>query len=356
MNSTWGKNIRLSVFGESHGACIGVVVDGFPAGIKLDMLEINRHMARRAPGRAKYSTPRSEADVPEIVSGVHNGYSTGAPICCLIQNTNTRSSDYNELKRVMRPGHSDYPAFIKYKGYNDVRGGGHFSGRLTAPLVFAGSICRQYLMEKGILSLAHIYMINGVYDTPFQTVKPTNYGNLTKKPFCVIDDAQGERMIEKIEAARMAQDSVGGIIEGMLCGLPAGMGNPMFEGIEGVLAGMLFSIPAVKGVEFGAGFASAEMTGSMCNDPYVYDGGVKTLTNHSGGIAGGITNGMPISYKVAFKPTPTISKPQQTIDIDKMENVELSAHGRHDPCILPRAVVVVESVAAIVAADLILGG
>jgi len=354
MNSTWGKNIRLSVFGESHGECVGIVADGFPAGIKLDISEINKHMSRRAPGKAKYSTPRGEADTPEIISGIYNGFTTGAPICCIIKNTNTRSTDYDELKDIMRPGHSDYPAYVKYKGYNDVRGGGHFSGRLTAPLVFAGSLCRQYLQTKGIKTYAHIYMINGVYDTPFDTVGCADYSFLADKAFCVLDDSKGEKMIEKIEAARLNQDSVGGIIEGMISGVPAGIGNPIFENVESVISGLLFAIPAVKGVEFGAGFGAAVMTGSSNNDPYIYDNGVKTSTNNCGGILGGITNGMPIGFKVAFKPTPTISTPQQTINIKTNQNVILSAKGRHDPCILPRGVAVVESVAAIAMTELIL--
>ena len=355
MNSTWGKKIRLSLFGESHGPAIGIVIDGLPPGLRLDFGKINKQMARRAPGKSKYATPRAEADRYEIISGLYDGTTTGAPLCCVIANTNTRSKDYENIARAMRPGHSDYPAFVKYKGFNDIRGGGHFSGRLTAPIVFAGSICRQLLEKKNIHIYAHIAQIGDVKDRPFQQLGGTDYTALEDKSFCVIDDAQGEKMMERIEQARQSQDSVGGCVEGLIDSLPAGLGNPVFESVESVLAGLLFSIPAVKGVSFGDGFAAAGQRGSASNDAFYYEqGAVKTKTNHCGGILGGITNGMPVHFHTAFKPTPTISQPQQTVDVRTGQNVELCAQGRHDPCVVVRAVAVVEAVAAIAATELLL--
>ncbi len=348
MNSTWGNNIRLSVFGESHGSGIGVVIDGLKPGIKLDTDEIMFHMSRRAPGKDKYSTPRPEADAFEILSGIFDGYTTGAPLCCFIKNTNTKSGDYSKMKTIMRPGHSDYPAHIKFGGFNDVRGGGHFSGRLTAPIVFAGSVCRQYLKACGIDIYAHISQINGIYDTPFDTVSPCDYSYLYNKSFCTIDDGIAEKMKEAIDGARMDTNSVGGGVECIICGVNAGIGNPIFHSVESVMSSLLFSIPAVKAVEFGAGVDVAAMTGEQCNDCYYYDNDtVRCETNNNGGITGGITNGMPIHFRTTFKPTPTISKPQKTIDVSSKTETELISGGRHDPCVVQRAVVVVESVAAI---------
>ncbi len=349
MNSTWGNNIRLSVFGESHGRGIGVVIDGLKAGVRLDFDKIKIHSARRAPGKNKYSTPRLEADEFELLSGFFEGRTTGAPLCCFIGNTNTKSEDYGKMKSLMRPGHSDYPAYVKYNGFNDIRGGGHFSGRLTAPLVIAGSICRQYLKEVyGIDIYAHILQIKNVCDIPFDTVKPADYSSLYEKEFCTLDDSIAEEMKQVIEAARLDGNSVGGVVEGLVTGLPAGVGNPIFHSVESILSSLLFSIPAVKAVEFGEGCGVALMTGEECNDCYCYEGEkVQCLTNNNGGITGGITNGMPISFKATFKPTPTISKPQQTVDVTAKSESVIAADGRHDPCIVPRAVVVAESVAAI---------
>ncbi len=356
MNSTWGSNIRLSVFGESHGSGIGVVIDGLRPGIKLDMDEIMFHMSRRAPGRDKYSTPRIEADSFEILSGMFDGYTTGAPLCAFIRNTNTKSEDYSKMKKIMRPGHSDYPAYVKYGGFNDVRGGGHFSGRLTAPMVFAGSVCRQYLKSLGIDIYAHIAQINGIYDTPFDTLGSCDYSYLYNKPFCTVDDEIAEKMKAAIDSARMDTNSVGGSVECMICGIKAGIGNPIFHSVESIMSSLLFSIPAVKAVEFGAGCDVAAMTGSECNDCYYYEGDtVRCATNNNGGITGGITNGMPIHFKTTFKPTPTISKPQKTIDVLTKTETEIVSGGRHDPCIVQRAVVVVESVAAIGIAECIGG-
>ena len=355
MNSTWGKNIRISLFGESHGECIGIVVDGVKSGIKLDNEYITKMMQRRAPGKTKFSTPRAEADAVQIKTGVQGGITTGAPICGIIENSNTKSGDYENLKSLMRPGHSDYPAYVKFGGFNDVRGGGHFSGRLTAPIVFAGSICRQILKDMGIEIVSHISEIAGIQDDTIDETKINDYINLTNETFPVINKSKGEEMKEAIEKARMGQNSVGGCVECVISGINAGIGNPIFHSVESVISSMMFSIPAVKGIEFGAGFDIAKMTGQQANDEYYYDGkDVKAYTNNNGGIIGGITNGMPIKFKVAIKPTPSISLPQKTVNVKTGENGEIVVEGRHDPCIVPRAAVVVESAAAIAILDLIL--
>lgn len=350
MSSIWGEKVKISIFGESHGKAIGVVIDGLPAGEALDLDAITLQMSRRAPGRDLTSTPRKESDVPQIMSGVLNGRTTGAPLCAMIENTNTKSGDYDNLQFIPRPGHSDYPAFLHYNGYNDVRGGGHFSGRLTAPLVFAGAVCRQILQRRGVTIGAHVSSISGVNDTPFNSIDipESLLVDLSSRYFSVINQDAQEKMRDQIEAARLAQNSVGGIIECAAIGVPAGIGDPMFGGIEQILSSLLFSIPAVKGVEFGAGFSAAEMPGSENNDAFYYDGDtVKTKTNHAGGILGGISTGMPILFRAAFKPTPSISLEQDSIDLIAGSDAILSVHGRHDPCIVPRAVPVVEAVAAI---------
>jgi len=355
MNSTWGKNIRISLFGESHGECIGIVIDGVKSGLKLDNEYITKMMQRRAPGKTKFSTPRAESDAFQIKTGVQGGVTTGAPICCIIENSNTKSGDYGNLKSLMRPGHSDYPAYVKFGGFNDVRGGGHFSGRLTAPIVFAGSICRQILKDMGIEIVSHISEIAGICDDAIDETKLNDYMNLTNETFPVINKSKGEEMKEAIEKARMEQNSVGGCVECVISGIKAGIGNPIFHSVESVISSMMFSIPAVKGVEFGAGFDIAKMTGADANDEYYYDGkDVKTYTNNNGGITGGITNGMPVKFKVAIKPTPSISLPQKTVNVKTGENGEIVVEGRHDPCIAPRAAVVVESATAIAILDLIL--
>jgi len=350
MSSTWGEKVNISIFGESHGKAIGVVLDGLPAGEALDLDAIALQMSRRAPGRDLASTPRKESDVPQIVSGVFNGRTTGAPLCAMIENTNTKSGDYANLQFVPRPGHSDYPAFLRYNGFNDVRGGGHFSGRLTAPLVFAGAVCRQILQRRGVFIGAHVSAIAGISDAPFHPVDipESLLLDLSSTYFSVINQEVQQIMRDKIEAARIAQNSVGGVIECAAIGVPAGIGNPMFGGIEQILSSILFAIPAVKGVEFGAGFGAAGMTGSEDNDAYFYDDDVvKTKTNHAGGILGGISTGMPILFRAAFKPTPSISLEQDSVDLIAKTDAKLSVHGRHDPCIVPRAVPVVEAAAAI---------
>ncbi len=354
MSSTWGKNIQLSIFGESHGPEIGVVISGFPAGLIINMDELHHHLSRRAPGQSAFSTPRKEADKPILKSGVHNGKTTGAPICICFQNTDTKSQHYSDMSSLMRPGHSDYPAYVKYKGFHDIRGGGHFSGRLTAPMVVAGSLCRQFLQRQGIEIAAHISSIAGISDCPLDPVSPDRalLKALRQKTFAVIDDEKGEEMQAAILAAKQDLNSVGGTVECVASGVPAGIGSPMFRNVESVVSSFLFAIPAVKGVSFGSGFSCAEMTGSACNDTYYIEGGVKTHTNHCGGILGGITNGMPLVLHTAFKPTPTIGTPQQTIDVHTMQEGILVGKGRHDPCIVPRAVVVVESALAVCLMDL----
>ena len=356
MSSTLGNKIKISVFGESHGEGIGVVIDGLPAGFKIDFDAVKAQMARRAPGRDKTATARREDDLPRLLSGILDGVLTGAPLCAVIGNTNTRSGDYGNLLSKPRPGHSDYTAYVKYRAANDIRGGGHFSGRLTAPLVFAGAVCRQLLEEKGIRIAAHIAAIGGVADEYFDPVSIDNglISRLSLSSFALIDQSRESDMRAAVEAARLEGDSVGGIIECAVTGLTAGIGEPMFDGVEGVIAKAVFGVPAIKGVEFGAGFALADMRGSQSNDPFRYkDGAVITETNNCGGILGGITNGMPVIFRAAVKPTPSISKPQKTVDLKTGENAELTVHGRHDPSIVPRAVPVIEAVTAIALTDLI---
>ena len=353
MSSTYGEILKLSIFGQSHGPAIGMTLDGIPAGLSVDMDNLQAFLARRAPGQNAFSTPRKEADAPEFLAGIVNGYTSGAPIAAIIRNTNTRSGDYSELKDCPRPGHADLPAQIKYKGYQDVAGGGHFSGRLTAPLCIAGGLCKQWLEKKGIYIGAHISQIAGIDDDSFDWFKP-NF-DAVSEDFPVLNMDAGKSMQEAIAMAKAEQDSVGGIIECAVIGLPAGLGGPMFGGIEGKIAQIIYGIPAVKGVEFGSGFKCASLHGSENNDPYtVVDGNIQTATNQAGGILGGISTGMPILFRAAFKPTPSIGKEQQSVSISKMVQQPLSVHGRHDPCIVPRAVPVVEAAAAIAIFDLCL--
>lgn len=350
MSSTYGDKIKISVFGESHGNGIGVVIDGFPAGVKIDMDKVLVQMARRAPGKDKTATPRLEKDFPNVLSGMLDGTLTGAPLCAVIQNTNTRSGDYSNLLSCPRPGHSDYAAFIKYNGANDIKGGGHFSGRITAPIVFAGAICRQILEQKGIKIAAHIASIGNVDDVSFNPVEIEDelIEKLNFSAFALIDDSAEQKMRDEVEEARTSLDSVGGTIECAVTGIEAGFGDPMFDGVEGVIAKAVFGVPAIKGIEFGKGFELSKMRGSQSNDPFRYkDGKVVTETNNMGGILGGITNGMPVIFRAAVKPTPSISQKQKTVDLQKKENAELEIHGRHDPCIVPRAVPVIEAVTAL---------
>ena len=354
--STFGKNIKVSVFGESHGEAIGAVIDGVPAGFEIDMDKVLVQMARRAPGKDKTATPRLEKDFPKVMSGILNGVTTGAPIACVIENTNTKSADYSNLLENPRPGHSDYTAFVKYGGNHDIRGGGHFSGRLTAPIVFAGAVLRQILEKKGIKIAAHISSIGNVYDSRFDGAEISDelIDTLNNSAFSLVDGSVEEKMRETVESARKDGDSVGGTIECAVVGMPIGVGGPLFSGIEGEISKAVFGIPAVKGIEFGAGFDSAHRRGSENNDAFEYkEGKVVTKTNNCGGILGGISNGMPIIFRAAIKPTPSISKQQETVNLKTKENTTLSVKGRHDPCIVPRAVPVIEAAAAIAIFDML---
>ena len=356
MSSTYGDKIKISVFGESHGNGIGVVIDGLPAGVKIDMDRVLVQMSRRAPGKDKTATPRKEADLPKVLSGMLGDTLTGAPLCAVIENTNTRSSDYGNLLSCPRPGHSDYTAFVKYNASNDIRGGGHFSGRITAPIVFAGAICRQILEQKGIKIAAHIKSIGNVCDDSFNPVCIDDelIEKLNNSTFALINDGAEEKMRECVEDARMNLDSTGGTIECAVTGIDAGFGEPMFDGVEGVIAKAVFGVPAIKGIEFGKGFELAKMRGSQSNDPFEYkDGKVVTTTNNCGGILGGITNGMPIVFTAAVKPTPSISQKQRTVDLQTKQNTTLEIQGRHDPCIVPRAVPVIEAVTAVAIINII---
>lgn len=349
--STWGEAIKLSIFGGSHTSVIGVSIDGLPKGQKISMDEVYEQMKRRAPGNDKAATARKEADIPEIICGMtEDGTLTGETLTAVIHNTNQKSGDYQSLRYTPRPGHADYAAYMKFGGLNDIRGGGHFSARLTAPLVFAGAVMRQLLEEQRIVIGSHVSSIGNVVDKTYYsaTVSEGNLYRINREYFPVISAEAKKRMYELIEAKRLEGDSVGGTVKCYVVGLPVGLGSHMFGGIENVLSSIIFGIPAVKGIEFGAGFRAAGMTGSENNDPYYYEEKqVKTKTNHSGGVIGGMSSGMPLVFRVAFKPTPSISKEQDTVDLKLMTNTKISVGGRHDPCIVPRAAPVVEAAAAI---------
>ena len=357
MSSEFGKNLRVSIFGESHGPAVGVVVNGFPAGETVDMEALRAFMARRAPGNSPLTTARKEADLPEFLSGILDGVLTGTPFAAIIGNMNQRSGDYNGFEDTPRPSHADYTARVKWNGAADMRGGGHFSGRLTAPLCVAGGIAKQILERKGILIGAHLAKVGNVEDAAFPLYPDGElFDSVSGRALPVLDPEKGAAMETQIRDAAQDGDSIGGVIECAAVGLPAGLGDPMFDGIENVLASVLFGIPGVKGVEFGSGFGCAEMRGSEHNDPFVIrDGEIRTASNHSGGIQGGITNGMPIVFRIAMKPTASIAKTQRTVSLSRMEETEFEIHGRHDPCIAVRAVPVAEAAAALVLLDLILG-
>jgi chorismate synthase len=357
MSGNWGNSLKLSIFGESHGKAIGINIDGLPPGIDIDLEYIRKEMARRAPGKNELSTPRKEKDDFQIISGYFNGKTTGFPLCTIISNTNNMSMDYDKTKNLMRPSHGDYSAFIKFNGYNDYRGGGHFSGRLTAPLVFAGAICKQILESKGITIGSHIKSILNIVDDGFNMtgVDENTLKELNESKFPVINKPLETQMKAVIIKAKSEKDSVGGVIEIATINLSPGLGEPFFESVESNLAHMLFSVPGVKGVEFGAGFEISKMLGSEANDEYYLENEkVLTYTNNNGGIVGGITNGMPLIFRASIKPTPSIGKIQNTIDVSKNENAKLEITGRHDPCIVPRAIPVIESATAIVILDLLL--
>ena len=345
--------MRYSIFGESHGPAIGVVLEGVPAGLELDLDAIRFELSRRAPGKSALSTPRKEADEPHILSGVFEGRTTGAPLCVLIENTDTRSKDYSRTKDLARPGHADYAAHVRYDGFNDYRGGGHFSGRLTAPLVFAGGVAKQLLAQMGVHVGAHIASIYGVNDDALEDWDSLKAA--AEKDFPVLNDAAGKEMQEAILEAKKDLDSVGGSIECGVFGLPAGLGAPDFGcNAEGIFSQYLFAVPAVKAVAFGAGMAFALMRGSEANDPLYMDddGSVKAEQNCAGGVNGGITNGMPLTFEVTMRPTPSIARQQFTVDLAKKENAVLELQGRHDPCVVHRAVPVIEAAAALAACEL----
>lgn len=353
MRNTIGSALTVTLFGESHGKAIGAIIDGLAPGLSVDTDFIKHYLSLRRP-YGLISTARHEADNFQIDSGVYNGKTTGAPLCIRIENTDTRSGDYSELAEKMRPGHADYTSAVKYNGFSDPRGGGHFSGRITAALVAAAAVILPALQKKRIFIGTHILSCAGISDRGFSELEK-DISELSSMSFPVFDADAAEKMHSEILSAKAQGDSVGGILETAVCGLPPALGEPWFDSVESLIAHAAFSVPAVKGIEFGAGFRFAEMRGSEANDAFYYDenGFVKTKTNNNGGINGGITNGMPIIFRCAVKPTPTISKPQATVNIKSRENTRLSVSGRHDPCIVHRARAVIDSVSALVVADML---
>lgn len=356
MASVYGNALKLSIFGQSHSPAIGCSLDGIPAGIPVDTTRLQEFLDRRAPGRDETSTTRRESDAPEFIAGITNGHTNGAPIAAIIRNGNTRSQDYDELRRIPRPGHADWPAHVKYRGFQDVAGGGHFSGRLTAPLCIAGGIALQALEMRGVRIAAHIASLGPeqITDTPLNPLKPNEVElkAIHANTLPCVSAAAAARMRERILEAQRNLDSVGGVIECVAYGVPAGLGDPMFDGMENRIARIAFGIPAVKGVEFGAGFEAARLTGSQNNDPYHMDNGAVTpCTNNAGGILGGITTGMPVVWRMAVKPTPSIGAHQRSVDIEERTDADLVVRGRHDPCIAPRAVPVAEAACALAILD-----
>ncbi len=345
--------MRYTIFGESHGSAIGVVLEGVPAGLELDMTTMKKDLSRRSPKPDGLSTARREADEVQVLSGLFEGKTTGAPLCLVIQNSDQHSTDYEALRYTPRPSHGDYAGFIASKGCLDYRGGGHFSGRLTAPLAAAGAVAKQLLAQRGIWVAAHISSIYGILDRSWEDVEELR--TAAAKPFPVLDDAKGEEMKTAILEARQGQDSVGGSIECVVCGLPAGLGAPDFgRNVEGIFSQHLFAVPAVKAVAFGAGVGFAYMRGTEANDPFeVKDGKVLTKTNWAGGINGGITNGMPVVFETTLRPTPSIGLPQESVDLRTGEEVEIEIAGRHDPCVVHRAVPVIEAAAALAACEVL---
>ena len=350
-----GNKLSVSVFGQSHSKCIGAVIDGLPAGLEIDGDAVRAFMSRRAPGQSFFSTLRKEADAPDVLSGLVDGKTCGAPVAIKIDNTNTKSEDYGDLKLLPRPSHSDYAAYIKYDGNNDIAGGGQFSGRLTAPLCYAGAVCMQLLEQKGIKIKSHIYSIKDVGDEPFDLNNLYDDEIMPDPLFPVLSRFKGEQMKTVITTAMENSDSVGGVVECAVLGLPAGLGEPMFDGIENIIAKNIFAIPAIKGIEFGSGFSGTLKYGSENNDAFcVKDGKIQTVTNNHGGILGGITSGMPVVFRCAVKPTASIGISQQTVNLQTKKEEELTVKGRHDPCIVPRAIPAIEAVAAITVLDLML--
>ena len=357
MSSIYGNHLKVSIFGQSHSPAIGVTIDGLPAGFRIDFDELNAFMRRRMPGQGVYATKRREPDEPEFLSGLVGGVTCGAPLTAIIRNTDARSSDYDKLWDIPRPSHADYTAYVKYGKARDVRGGGAFSGRLTAPLCVAGGVCLQLLRREGIFIAAHIAQIGNISDRPFD---PIHVGEgdlriLKEADFPVLNADAGERMCAVIEEARQDGDSIGGIVECAAIGVPAGIGAPIFDGMENRLAAIIFGIPAVKGIEFGNGFSASGLRGSENNDAFIIRGdSIQTRTNRHGGILGGITSGMLVLFRAAFKPTPSISIEQESVSLSRREEARLAVTGRHDPCIVPRAVPCVEAAAAIALYDSLL--
>lgn len=357
MSSLSGETLTISIFGQSHGEAVGVVIDGLPAGEEIDVPRLCEFLRRRAPGQNNLSTTRKETDLPRFLSGVLDGRTCGAPLCAVIENRDTRSEDYEKLGDTPRPSHADYPAHVRGSGWNDIRGGGHFSGRLTAPLCVAGGIALQLLERRGVAVGAHLEAVGTVRGRRFNPVSltPAELSEPGKRAVPALDEDAAARMEMEIRAAAADQDSVGGIVECAVLGLPPGLGEPMFSGLENRLSAALFAIPACRGVEFGSGFASAAMRGSQNNDPYcIRNGAVATRSNHHGGILGGLSTGMPVLFRAAFKPTPSIAREQQTVSLSSKSETNIRITGRHDPCIAIRAVPCVEAAAAVIALDLML--
>ncbi|MBO7673524.1 MAG: chorismate synthase [Atopobiaceae bacterium] len=366
MSSQFGTTLKVSIFGQSHSPAVGCVIEGLPSGFAVDTDELQRFMDRRAPGRNSWSTPRKEADAPRIVSGLNDhGATCGAPLAALIENTNTRSGDYDELRRVPRPGHADYTAWAKWHGAQDVPGGGHFSARLTAPLCVAGGIALQVLASKGVRVAAHVLQVEHVHDVPFDAQRNTEQSasHLARQidslerqhgtgAFPVLSDEAGTHMRAAIDAARRDGDSVGGVVECVACGMPAGVGGPRYDGVQGSIARIVFGIPAVRGLEFGAGFSVAGMRGSRNNDPYELRAGRPVpVSNNAGGTLGGITTGAPVLFRMAVKPTPSIAQPQASVDLEALQPATLEVRGRHDPCVAARAVPIAEAAMALALLD-----
>lgn len=352
--SAFGRNIKVNIFGESHGTAVGVVIEGLKPGFSINLEEIQQMLDRRRPGKDRYVTRRDESDVPEILSGVFNGMTTGMPLCAIIRNKDSRSNDYSNLKKIPRPGHSDYTAFIKYNGLNDIRGGGAFSGRLTAPLVFAGAVAAGILKERGIYVVSHLSSMGDVRDENLNDMHfdDKQVSSILSNRIPMINSKSSEACEEALNKARMDLDSLGSTIETVIYNLPAGIGEPGFNSLESMIAQICFGVPGVKGIEFGKGFALSQMKGSQSNDPFFYESGiVKTRKNDMGGILGGISNGMPLVFNVCMKPTSSISRPQESVDLEVKTSAELIVKGRHDPCIGIRAVPVMEACGAIAILD-----
>ena len=349
-----GNNVSVSLFGQSHAPAVGMVMEGLPAGVRLDLAALQAFLDRRAPGQGAYASARREADRPRFLSGLVDNTTCGAPLCAVIENLDAHSADYEKLRDIPRPSHADYPARVKYGASWDGRGGGAFSGRMTAPLCVAGSVALQILAQKGVSVGAHIAAIGSACDKAFDplAVCEADFARARQNALPALNAEAAQKMMDEIQAAREAQDSLGGIVECAAIGLPVGLGGPLFEGLESQIAQALFAIPAVKGVEFGSGFAAAGMRGSQHNDPYALrEGRVVTLSNHAGGLVGGMTTGMPLIVRAAFKPTPSIGQKQRSVDLAHMEETELVIGGRHDPCVVPRAVPVVEAAVSLVLLD-----